>query len=148
MNRRTTLLLVSLLTARVVAAADGDALPVKLVHDFVAPMFDMEAGGVKVGELRGATARYLSATMADLSQFKYTAFNPDQSEQFNVESDEATVMLRQRVAFGAGTIHGVSPEYEITGKDWHIRSDKDEQRITVNDGVRIVFRASIGNILR
>lgn len=141
-------LFLALVAVRGFAADSAESLPVREVHDFVAPMFDMNAGGVKVGELRGDTAKYLSATMADLTQFKYTAFAADQAVQFTVESDKATVMLHQKIAFGEGTLHAVSPDYELTGRDWQIDAGKVNQRIVINDGARIVFRAAIGNILK
>lgn len=147
MRRILHLLILPLFTAPL-AAAEGEQLPVREVHDFVAPLFDLDAGGVKVGELRGATAKYLSTTMADLTQFKYTAFAPDQSVQFSVESDHATVLLHQKIAFGEGTIHAVSPDYEITGRDWRIDAAEQNKRIVINEGAHIVFRAVIGDILK
>lgn len=128
------------------APAADDAPPVRTVHDFVAPLFDLKAGGVKVGELRGATATYTSPELADFGQFKYQAFAPDRSVLYTVESDSAMVFLKQRLALGEGTLHVTSPDFELTGRDW--RCDVNAQQVTIQQGTRIVFRAEIGNILK
>lgn len=135
------------------AAASGASAadaPVKTLHDFVAPLFDLKNGGIKIGELRGETATYLSAELADFGHFKYTAFLPDQSVQFTVESDNAMVYIRQKLVLGEGTIHVTSPEYEITGSDWRADlSNAKAQHVTIQKGVRLVFRnVQLGDILK
>lgn len=124
-------------------AADA---PLRTVTDFVAPIFDLRAGGVKVGEMRGATATYRSEEIADFGQFVCRTFAPDRSELYRAEADSAMVYMKQRVAVGEGALHVVAPGFDLTGRDW--KCSINAQHVTINENVRVEFDAQIGDILQ
>lgn len=147
-TRRTRALVCACALGGAASAAEAPAPKIEpiTVTDFVAPIFDLRTGGLKIAEMRGATATYRSDEIADFGKFVCRTFGPDRGEIYRVEADSAMVYMKQKVAIGEGSLRVDAPEFRLTGRDW--KCSVNAQHVTVNEDVRVEFTAELGDLLQ
>jgi len=70
----------------------------------------------------------------------------DEKVETMILSPTANVQLEQEVVTGPDTIRVLSDEFEASGSNW--RYEHKEKKITINQNVRITFRAELKDILK
>ena len=143
MNARTLLLLP---VAMLAFAAPAQMTPDAPIKNFKLPMFNN--AGVKIWDLRGEEAKYISKDQVDLFTMDLKVFENDGSGRLRleIESPHATVFANQHVVAGPDSIRVLNKDFEISGSDYTWRGH--EQSVTIRRDVRVVFKTPLEDILK
>lgn len=135
-----------LLSIVIAVAAHAQMTPDAPIKNFKLPMFNN--AGVKVWDLRGEEAKYVSQDQVDLFTMHLKVFKNDGSGavQLEIESPHATVYADQHLVTGSDSIRVLNDDFEITGRNYTWRGR--EQSVTINENVRVVFKAPLQDMLK
>jgi hypothetical protein len=145
--RPAALALVLTLTALSAAAQPGVMAnaPVKF---FKLPILNQ--AGVRTSLLRGNEARYISATQIDLIDMQYTTFVEDGSNRVEATllAPVASVLTQQNEVkvHGDETVRFIRDDVEVTGSKWTY--DRNQKKISIDQDVRVLFRAELKGLLK
>lgn len=116
------------------------------IVNFRLPTFT--ADGFREWLVRGSEARMHSMKDIDVRELTLTIFTGDASEKIQtmILSPVAKVLPDEQTVTGPETIRVINDEFEATGTDW--RYDHREKRISINQNVRVAFRAQLKNVLQ
>lgn len=127
-------------------AAHGQMTPDAPIKNFKLPMFS--DAGVKLWDLRGAEAKYVSQDRVDLFTMNLKVFKTDGSGilQIEIQSPQATVFVNQHIVTGDQTIRVHNDDFEISGRNYTWKGR--EQHVTIREDVRVVFKVQLQDILK
>jgi hypothetical protein len=142
----STFLRTSALLVSIAAAAHAQMTPDAPIKNFKLPMFNN--AGVRIWDLRGEEAKYVSQDRVDLFTMTLKVFNDDGSGQVRIEiqSPQATVFANEHVVTGGNTIRMFSEDFDISGRNYTWRGR--ELSVTIREDVRVVFKAPLQDILK
>lgn len=127
-------------------AAQAQMTPDAPIKNFKLPMFNN--AGVKIWDLRGEEAKYVSQDRVDLFTMTLKVFNDDGSGEVRIEiqSPQATVFANDHVVTGGNNIRMFTDDFEISGRNYTWRGR--ELSVTIREDVRVVFKAPLQDILK
>lgn len=104
--------------------------------------------GYRAWLVRGSEARLISAKEIDVRELTMTVFSGDATERIEtmILSPLARLLPDEQVVTGPNTIRVIDDEFEATGEDW--RYAHREKRVSINQNVRVTFRAQLKNLLQ
>lgn len=127
-------------------AASTQVSAEKPIINFRVPTFTAE--GFRDSLVRGSEARFVSREEIVVKDLNLSVFTRDNTEKVKtlLVSPSATFFPTQQVVTGTESIRVIDDEFEASGVDW--RYAHKEKRITINQRVRVKFRAEITNLLQ
>jgi hypothetical protein len=142
------LLALALATVSAARAQSASIIANAPVKNFRLPSFNDQ--GHRTMLLRGGEARYISNTQIDVVELNFAQFAGDGStESQNILlAPSATVFIKgeNRILIsGKESVRLIGKNFEAAGENWTY--DHTDQRLTMNQNVRVVFRAEIKGIL-
>lgn len=116
------------------------------IVNFRLPTFTSE--GYRQWLVRGTEARLISAKEIDIRELTLTVFTGDAQDKIEtmILSPAAKVLVDAQVVSGDGTIRVINDEFEATGSQWTYAHK--EKRISMQQKVRVTFRAELKNFLQ
>lgn len=116
------------------------------IVNFRLPTFTPE--GFRQWLVRGTEARLVSAKEIDIRELTLTVFSGDESDRIDtmILSPLAKVLTDTQVVTGPGTIRVIRDDLEATGTQWTY--DHREKRVSMQQKVRVTFRAELKNFLQ
>ncbi|TVR52558.1 MAG: hypothetical protein EA425_04525 [Puniceicoccaceae bacterium] len=137
---------VQLLACVLAAALAAQMTPNAPIENFRLPMFN--EAGYRTWDLRGDVGRYLDANRVEVDNMRLRLYSGDEAEMVDttILSPLAVFFPHETRAAGPGPIEITSLNFQISGTDWEWFGDT--QTIRIDEDVRVVFRESVGNILK
>lgn len=116
------------------------------VLNFSLPVFNET--GYHTLLIRGHQASLRDSSRIELVNMTLTVFSGDETRTVETVllSPLAVVFPQQESVEGPGTVRLVRDDVEVTGADWSY--DHPAKKILINQRTRIVFQASLPNLLR
>jgi hypothetical protein len=121
------------------------------VKNFRLPSFN--DAGHRTSLLRGGEARYINNTQIDIRDLNFAQFEGDGSTEPShlLLAPAATLFIKSKSNFilsGQQTVRLIGEDMEATGERWTFDSKgRHDQRLTMNNNVRVVFRTELKGIL-
>jgi hypothetical protein len=127
-------------------AAHAQMTPDAPIKNFKLPMFNN--AGVRIWDLRGEEAKYVSQDHVDLFKMTLKVFNSDGSGQVRLEiqSPQAAVFANEHIVTGSNNIRMFTDDFEISGRNYTWRGR--ELSVTIREAVRVEFKAPLQDILK
>lgn len=143
-SRRMTLWVGALIAPLCVCA---QLVPDAPVEDFSLYGFDEETG-FRVWQLQGGEGRYVSEEELEVENMRLLSYEAtiEQDVRLRIESPLAKMFPKQMRAMGDSGIAVIGQEFFISGEDWLYLGK--EQRLRIEQNVRVVFRTDIGSLLK
>ena len=116
------------------------------IVNFRLPTFTPE--GFRQWLVRGTEARLMSAKEIDIRELTLTVFSGDAQDRIDtmILSPNAKVLTDTQVVSGTGAIRVIRDDLEATGTLWTY--DHREKRVSMQQKVRVTFRAELKNFLQ
>ena len=110
------------------------------------PLFTKE--GFRQMTLRGDMVRPVDSNRVDIVGMDFTVFSggPDAKIDSVILSPEATFLISERVARGAGYVRLVRDDIEVTGDEWSY--SYNEKKVLIKRKAHVVFHAALPNMLK
>ena len=136
--------MVLLASALHVTAEDSMLAPP--AHDWTLPMFTKE--GYRQMTIRGDEVHPVSSDRVDITGMNVTVFSgkPDAKVDSVLVSPKATFLLNEKIAKGAGAVHLVRDDVEVSGEGWtYIYNEK---KVLISQHAHIVFHTALPDLLK
>lgn len=116
------------------------------IVNFRLPTFTPE--GFRQWLVRGTEARLVSAKEIDIRELTLTVFSGDEHDRIDTMllSPLAKVFTDTQVVSGPDSIRVIRDDLEASGKQWTY--DHREKRVSMQQKVRVTFRAELKNFLQ
>lgn len=139
-------LLPVLLPAVAVLAATTQVAPDRPIVNFRLPTFN--PAGFRQWLVRGSEARIHDRNDIAINGLTLTVFSGNAADRIETMllSPVARVAPEDQVISGPGTIRVIDDEFEASGSDW--RYAHQDRFISINQNVRVTFRAELKNLLQ
>ncbi|MGC4074313.1 MAG: hypothetical protein QM760_17735 [Nibricoccus sp.] len=121
------------------------------VKNFRLPSFNDQ--GNRTSLLRGSEARYISSTQIDIIELNFAQFPEDGSTEADniLLAPSATVLIKSKdhtILTGKESVRLIGKGIDATGENWTFdNKGHNDQRLTMNKNVRVVFHAELKGIL-
>jgi lipopolysaccharide export system protein LptC len=134
------------LVAFLATVAHAQMTPDAPIKNFKLPMFNN--AGVRIWDLRGEEAKYVSQDRVDLFTMTLKVFDDDGSGEVRIEiqSPQATVFANEHLVTGENNIRMFTDDFEISGRNYTWRGR--EQSVTIREDVRVVFNTPLQDMLK
>jgi hypothetical protein len=123
-----------------------DSMLAPPAHDWTLPMFTKE--GYRQMTIRGDEVHPVSSDRVDITRMNVTVFSgkPDAKIDSVLVSPKATFLLNEKIAKGAGAVHLVRDDVEVSGEGWtYIYNEK---KVLISQHAHIVFHTALPDLLK